>query len=87
MHSVASQCVERSLTYLMFRKFAYKVSVVAVIGAADGHIGFAAAVAGVKTVDLNEAVKTGSGKAEHDLAECYNFHIVLFFKMVSLNIL
>ena len=81
--AVAAQSVYGSLADFMGREFCHEAGLMAVVGAAYGHIGFAAAPYHIEIVDLHEARVAGRRKAKHDFAEGYDFaHILIIPEFV-----
>ena len=65
-HAVFAQRIDRRLADLVLREFRDEVSLVAVVGARNGHVGLAAAIDDVKRIGLNEARVSGRRKTQHD---------------------
>ena len=65
-HAVFAQRIDRRLADLVLRELRDEVSLVAVVGALNGHVGLAAAIDDVKRIGLNEARVSGRRKTQHD---------------------
>ena len=65
-HAVFAQRIDRRLADLVLRELRDEVSLVAVVGARNGHVGLAAAIDDVKRIGLNEARVSGRRKTQHD---------------------
>jgi hypothetical protein len=64
------------------------MSVNAIIGKRDGHVGLAAPEIDVELAGLGETLVARRGKPEHHFSECYNFrHIVNIMKRVNTKLL
>ena len=68
VYTIAAQSVQRSLADFVCGKFAHKVSIMAIIGAAHSHIGLAAAPDYVERVDLHKTFAPLGRKAKHNFA-------------------
>ena len=83
LYAVAAQGVDGRLADFVLRQFGYEVGFMTVVGAADGYVGFAAAVNDVETVGLDEAGITRCGESEHDFSESDNLcHGCIVFVVV-----
>ena len=73
VYAVTTQSVDGSLTDLVLGELGHEISIVAIVGAAYGHVGLAATPDDIKIVDLHETIVSCGGKAKHDFAQCNYF--------------
>ncbi len=74
MHTVTTKSVYSGLADFVSREFAHEVCIVTIVSAAYCYVGFTATPNYIKVINLHETLAACRRKAEHNLAECYDFH-------------